>query len=97
MLVETNNAVENWAKAFASATKRRSVSNETRRPLEIVGIGKFLAIVAQLVMLSLLIRRFHLESPAFFQLTVLSFTGFMIHYFLPLTYGLGTAKKKSVE
>jgi hypothetical protein len=44
---------------------------------------EFLAIVAQLVLLALLIKRYSIESPAFIQMSYLVFAGFAIHYFLP--------------
>jgi hypothetical protein len=43
---------------------------------------KFTAIVLQLCLLAVLIQRYGLESPAFFQLSVLSFAGFAVHHFL---------------
>src|SRR3954453_23613640 len=49
-------------------------------------IVKFAAIMLQLVLLAVLIKRFEIESPAFFDLTVLAFAGFAVHYFLPLAY-----------
>ena len=45
---------------------------------------EFLAMVAQLVLLALLVDRYKLESPAFFHLTLLAFGGFVVQYFLPL-------------
>ena len=49
---------------------------------------KFAAIMLQLVLLALLIKRYELESPAFFELTVLAFGGFAVHYFLPMAVRL---------
>jgi hypothetical protein len=52
------------------------------RPLSVQ--WKFVAIALQLGLLALLIKRYELESPAFFDVTVLTFAGFAIHYFLPM-------------
>src|SRR6476619_480336 len=49
---------------------------------------EFLAIIAQLVLLAILIKRYNIESPAFIQMSYLVFAGFAIHYFLPLAYRL---------
>ncbi len=49
---------------------------------------EFISIVVQLALLALLIWRYHLESPAFIQLTLLIFGGFAVHYFFPLAYRL---------
>jgi hypothetical protein len=47
---------------------------------------KFVAIMMQLVLLAVLIKRYNVESPAFFQLTLLAFGGFAVHYFLPMAF-----------
>ena len=49
---------------------------------------RFATIMLQLGLLAALIKRFHLESPAFFQVLLLVLGGFAIHYFLPLAYRL---------
>ncbi|HSJ89173.1 MAG TPA: hypothetical protein VK909_18320, partial [Anaerolineales bacterium] len=52
-------------------------------------ISKFLSIVVQLSLLVVVIRLFHLENQAFYQnLMLLTFYGFVIHYFLPSHYRL---------
>ena len=54
-----------------------------------VQVGKFLSIVVQLGFLVLVIRLFHLENQAFYEnLMLLTFCGFLVHYFLPSTYRL---------
>ena len=47
---------------------------------------KFAAIMLQLVLLTIVIKRYNLESPAFFSITLLTVGGFAVHYFLPLAY-----------
>ena len=49
---------------------------------------QFAAIILQLGLLAVLINRYNLESPAFFQLSVLAFAGFAVSHFLPLAYRL---------
>ncbi len=51
-------------------------------------LTKFAAIVLQLSLLAVLVKRYNIESPAFLHLTLLAFGGFVLHYFLPLTYRL---------
>lgn len=52
-------------------------------------ITKFLSIVVQFSFLVAAIRLFHLENQAFYQnLMLLTFYGFLIHYFLPSHYRL---------
>ncbi len=50
--------------------------------------GKFALLVLELVLLTALLVRFNLETPAFRQLTLLAFGGFCVHYFLPRTWRL---------
>jgi hypothetical protein len=51
--------------------------------------GKFLAIAVQLGLIVLLIRLFQLENQAFYHnLILLTFFGFLAHYFLPFQYRL---------
>jgi hypothetical protein len=47
---------------------------------------KFAAILLQLVLLTVVIKRYNLESPAFYRITLLAVGGFAAHYFLPLAY-----------
>src|SRR5829696_3259493 len=47
---------------------------------------KFAAILLQFVLLTIVIKRYNLESPAFFRITLLAVGGFAVHYFLPLAY-----------
>jgi hypothetical protein len=52
-------------------------------------ISKFLSIVVQLGLLVLVVQLFHLENQAFYHdLMLLTFYGFLIHYFLPSHYRL---------
>src|SRR4051794_37871977 len=88
MLLESDNAVATLPNPLASVRKRRAVAHGIRRTLKISGFRKFLALIAQLLLISLLIKRYNLESPAFFQLTVLAFGGFAVHYFLPMAFRL---------
>src|SRR5262245_27764216 len=45
-------------------------------------------LVAPLLALIVVIRHFGIESKAFANLAVLAFSGFLVHYFLPLRYRL---------
>jgi hypothetical protein len=82
MLLETE--ISNVASTPRPVVERARPIRVSRSP-ELI---KFGAIVAQLGLLAILVHRYNLESPAFFQLTVLTFVGFVIHYFLPLAYRL---------
>jgi D-alanyl-lipoteichoic acid acyltransferase DltB (MBOAT superfamily) len=82
MLVETENVA-------ARKTGRSADEAPRSRAFEwLPGASKFVAIVLQLGLLSVLIKRYNLESPAFFQLTLLAIAGFAVHYFLPLAVRL---------
>jgi hypothetical protein len=82
MLLETEESV--FAGPSSIGFERRPV----RRRIHWQEVAKLAAIVLQLGLLAILIKRYNLESPAFFQLTVLAFAGFIVHYFLPLAYRL---------
>ena len=57
--------------------------------LEKIQVGKFASVAVQLGILVLVIRIFHLENQALYQnLMLLTFYGFLIHYFLPSNYRL---------
>src|SRR4029079_5355172 len=82
MLVEAEEAVvQRPAREVPEAPRRSTLESWPEA-------YKFAAIMLQLVLLAIVIKRFNLESPAFFQLTVLTFGGFAVHYFLPLAYRL---------
>jgi D-alanyl-lipoteichoic acid acyltransferase DltB (MBOAT superfamily) len=51
-------------------------------------LGKFVILVAQLGLLTLVIRQFQIESNAFLRIALLTFCGFVIHYFLQQRYRL---------
>lgn len=51
-------------------------------------VARFAVVIVQLVLLAVLVKRYNIESPAFFQLTLLAFGGFAIHYFLPMSFRL---------
>jgi hypothetical protein len=51
-------------------------------------IYKFLILATQLALLLLVIRQFQIESNAFIRVAVLTFGGFVIHYFLPNRFRL---------
>ncbi|MFN8548521.1 MAG: SGNH/GDSL hydrolase family protein [Candidatus Eisenbacteria bacterium] len=48
-----------------------------------VSPGNFLLLFSQLLFLVFVIYRFHLESPSFLQLSLITVAGFAVHYFLP--------------
>jgi hypothetical protein len=57
--------------------------------LDKLKLSKFLSIVAQLGFLVLVIRQFRLENQAFYyNIMLLTFYGFLFHYFLPFRYRL---------
>ncbi len=57
--------------------------------LEKLQLGKFLSIAMPLGVLVLVVRLFHLENQALYQnIMLLTFYGFLIHYFLPSRYRL---------
>ena len=58
------------------------------RELTGITVGQFLVLGLQLGLLALVIRQFHLESRAFYQISVLAFAGFLVHAVLPLRYRL---------
>src|SRR3954471_15014310 len=81
MLVETQEAARTRSPVPAidgSARRRWTLPLST-------GV-QFAAILSQLVLLAIVIKRYNLESPAFFRITLLAVGGFAVHYFLPLTY-----------
>jgi D-alanyl-lipoteichoic acid acyltransferase DltB (MBOAT superfamily) len=49
---------------------------------------KFAAILLQLLLLAIVIKRFNLENPAVFRVMVLALAGFVVHSFLPMAYRL---------
>src|SRR3954462_10113420 len=81
MLVETQEVAEIRPAQLASKT---SIARRWTLPLS-DGL-KFAAILLQLVLLAIVIKRYHLESPAFYRITLLAVGGFAVHYFLPLAY-----------
>src|SRR3954463_3891708 len=62
------------------------MSAARRRTFPISEALKFAAILLQLVLLAVVIKRYNLESPAFYSITLLAVGGFAVHYFLPLAY-----------
>jgi hypothetical protein len=48
-----------------------------------IAIGQFLVVLAQLGLLTLVLRQFQIESGAFLRLSLLTFAGFAVHAFLP--------------
>ena len=53
-----------------------------------IGALPFIAIVAQLGVLALVLRQFQIESGAFLRLLVLAFGGFAVHALLPIRFRL---------
>jgi D-alanyl-lipoteichoic acid acyltransferase DltB (MBOAT superfamily) len=53
-----------------------------------IGVGSFLVVLAQLALLTLVLRQFQIESSAFRDLWLLALGGFAVHAFLPLRYRL---------
>src|SRR3954452_25098025 len=81
MLVETQEVAEIRPAQPASKT---SIARRWTLPLS-DGL-KFAAVLLQLVLLAIVIKRYNLESPAFYRITLLAVGGFAVHYFLPLAY-----------
>ena len=55
---------------------------------ETVSVRKLVSLTAPLFFIAMLIRQFGLENGAFLQLAIISFSGFVVHYFLPFRYRL---------
>jgi D-alanyl-lipoteichoic acid acyltransferase DltB (MBOAT superfamily) len=53
-----------------------------------ISAAKFLVVLAQLGLLTLVLRQFQIESGAFLRLALLAFAGFAVHAWLPLRYRL---------
>ena len=74
-----------------AAVLPKAVSGEAAVPAadrSRIGIISFLVVVAQLGVLTLVLRQFQIEGAAFLRLWLLGFAGFAIHAFLPLRYRL---------
>ena len=72
----------------AAAAPRSDAQDLRRQAAETVSLWKLACLLAPLAAVSLLVSHFGLESKAFFYLSVISFSGFAVHYFLPLPYRL---------
>lgn len=74
----------------ASSVDRRDIGRWLNLfALDRLKVGKFLSIAVQLGLLVLVVGQFHLENQAFYyNLMLLTFYGFLIHYFLPAHYRL---------
>lgn len=74
----------------AEAQTASAISVPSLRSREIAvpmgSIVEFFPLFFELGMLAVLIKRFNLESPAFFQVALLAFSGFVVNYFLPLQF-----------
>jgi D-alanyl-lipoteichoic acid acyltransferase DltB (MBOAT superfamily) len=53
-----------------------------------ISLTRFLFVLAQLGLLTLVLRQFQIENAAFLRLALLAFAGFAVHAFLPLRYRL---------
>ncbi len=53
-----------------------------------ISAAKFLVVLAQLGLFTLVLRQFQIESGAFLRLALLAFAGFAVHAWLPLRYRL---------
>src|SRR5215813_5102774 len=84
MLIETPKADVSPLARADQAGSRLSPSRFWASPLS--DRLKFAAILLQLALLAIVIKRYNLESPAFFRIALLAFGGFTVHYFLPLAY-----------
>jgi hypothetical protein len=75
--------------SFPSSDRRNASTWLNLFSLDNLQISKFLSVVVQLGLLVLVIRLFHLENQALYHnLMLLTFYGFLIHYFLPSHYRL---------
>jgi hypothetical protein len=90
VLAATSVSVLLIAVAPTSSVDRRNISDWLSRfTLDRLQFSKFLSIAVQLGLLVLVIRQFHLENQAFYlNITLVTFYGFLIHYFLPTRYRL---------
>ena len=70
-------------------SSRLGSSGPAARPdANAVQLGSWLMLVGQLLLLLVAVKRFNLESEAFFRLCVLTVAGFAVHYFVPLRFRL---------
>jgi len=73
----------------AEAKVQIGLRSTVRRPPDgSINLKRYLLIVGQLALLTLLLRQFQIESAAFLRLALLAFAGFAIHAVLPLRYRL---------
>jgi hypothetical protein len=71
----------------SAAGPRNAVVGIRPFPVERLQLGKFLGVAVQLGLLVLVVRMFRLENQAFYHnVMLLTFFGFLIHYFLPSQY-----------
>jgi hypothetical protein len=82
--VATSTLVNSQTTRLAANSETHSQQQSGRTSAQPYSIDKFLALVVQCGLLVFLIQRFNLENPAFRQIMLLAFGGFLIHYFLPL-------------
>jgi D-alanyl-lipoteichoic acid acyltransferase DltB (MBOAT superfamily) len=82
-------AVLTGAAPLAAATGKTAGEEAAGMTLDRVRMAKFAGLVLQLALLLLVARQFELENQALYaHVLPLVFYGFLIHYFLPLTYRL---------
>jgi D-alanyl-lipoteichoic acid acyltransferase DltB (MBOAT superfamily) len=82
-------AVLSGALPYAVAEEKSAGEESTLSALDKVKLGKFAALVVQLGLLVLVASQFELENQALYaNILPLIFYGFLIHYFLPLSYRL---------
>lgn len=80
--------VQSPAKKLTSPLELREARGQAAVRAGWSDLVHFAATMTQLGLVAVLIRRYHIETPAFFQLMLLAFGGFAIHYFLPMAYRL---------
>jgi D-alanyl-lipoteichoic acid acyltransferase DltB (MBOAT superfamily) len=71
-----------------AAAQPGSRTNPERRAQGTIAPFQYLAVVAQLAVLTVLLRQFQIESGGFLRLALLTFAGFAVHAVLPLRYRL---------
>ncbi len=72
-----------------SPDKKLTAALAELRHIDRAAVLQFVAVVAQLLLLVLVIRRYEIENKAFYTSVMLvTFYGFLLHFFLPLPYRL---------
>ncbi len=70
----------------STATTPSAAASAARAKFGIAALARFGAVVVQLVILTLVVRTFDIESGAFFRVMVIACGGFVLHHFAPVPF-----------